>query len=480
MLASTARRVVSRCPVRVAASDRTFFTGVFSDHAGQIDLTQELAGVPTTQPCARQTGPVQVSKLDNGLTVASQETEYPLASIGVYVDAGSRTEDAATEGISYTLSRVAFKSTQARSHLGLVRDSENAGLSLSSVSSREDLVYAGEGIRTGTEELVELLGESVTAPLLPEWEMEAWQDKVGEYDAPIIESDINIALSEATHAAAFLDDTPLGHSSFVSGTPAFSSDDLRAFITSKFSANRMVVAATGVDHNELVNLVNQQFGGVPAGDASTVSGSAYVGGEVRSKASTGVAAYSVSFSAPSLASSAADKATIAVLEALLGATVPGHAGVGSRQSRLALAEASDASIGVASAFTRQYRDAGLFGVYAAADAEHAGNSFAKVAAALKGLTTVSGDELTRAKNQAIMGYLTAVESSSAARDNIGRQLLLTGAHIDAKGVVAAINAVTADNVKSVAGSLLSSTPTVAAVGDIGQVPRYAEAAALFQ
>lgn len=197
-----------------------------------------------------------------------------------------------------------------------------------------------------------------------------------------------------------------------------------------------------------------------------------------------------------------------MLEAVLGSTVTCNDGLGARQSRIAKVrggafswaplheecltnvfcsldtptpqlEADDASIGVASAFTRFYRDAGLIGVYACADEDAAGNSFNKLAAALKSAGDVSGDELTRAKNQAKMAYLESVSTAVGTRTDIGTQLLLTGARAEAKAVAAAIDAVTSADVERTAAAALASDVSVAAVGGVANVPRYGTAAALF-
>ena len=265
--------------------------------------------VPAVQPTARATGDLKVSTLANGLRVASQETASPVASVGVYVDAGSRTEQRSEAGPSYLLQRLAFKSTQTRSSLRLTRDIEDAGLHVSALSSRDSLVYSGEGARSHVGDLVSILGESVMEPLLADWEVAMWQGITGAYDTPVIEGDANIALSEATHAAAYQDDTPLGHSSYVSSATLgnVSSNDLRAFITRNFAANKMVVSAAGVSHDELVSSVEQVFGSAPATAEGSAGSASYLGGYVRSAAPGPVAYYSISFEGASLADGAAGK-----------------------------------------------------------------------------------------------------------------------------------------------------------------------------
>ena len=284
---------------------------------------------------------------------------------------------------------------------------------------------------------------------------------------------------QATHAAAFQDDTPLGHSAFASSARlgGVSSNDLRAFITRNFAADKMVVAATGVDHDEFVALAQQQFGGAPATSDGTAGAAAYVGGSVRFASPGPVAYYSIALEGPAVNGDAMDVAAALVLAEAIGATSGAHDGLGDRASALALAEAADESVGVASAFTRMYRDAGVIGVTAAATEATAGTSFATVSQVLKDAASLSGDALVRAKNQARMTYAQSVATGAGLRDDIGTQLLLNGAVSD---VAAAIDAVTPEDVERVMGAALASDVSVAALGAVTNVPRYSTVASQFK
>lgn len=51
----------------------------------------------------------QYTKLDNGLTIVTEEREIYNASVGVFVDAGSRYESAFENGIAHFFEHIAFK-----------------------------------------------------------------------------------------------------------------------------------------------------------------------------------------------------------------------------------------------------------------------------------------------------------------------------------------------------------------------------------
>lgn len=53
--------------------------------------------------------PVKITKLPNGMRVATETTPGHFSSVGLYVDAGSRYETPETSGVSHFLDRMAFK-----------------------------------------------------------------------------------------------------------------------------------------------------------------------------------------------------------------------------------------------------------------------------------------------------------------------------------------------------------------------------------
>ena len=58
---------------------------------------------------------MQVTTLPNGMRVATETTPFAeTATIGVWIDAGSRYETAANNGTAHFLEHLAFKGTKAR------------------------------------------------------------------------------------------------------------------------------------------------------------------------------------------------------------------------------------------------------------------------------------------------------------------------------------------------------------------------------
>jgi len=60
---------------------------------------QKLVNVPATQ----------VTVLESGLRVASEDSGAPTATVGIWIDAGSRYEDDRNNGVAHFLEHMAFK-----------------------------------------------------------------------------------------------------------------------------------------------------------------------------------------------------------------------------------------------------------------------------------------------------------------------------------------------------------------------------------
>lgn len=63
--------------------------------------------------------------------------------------------------------------------------------------------------------------------------------------------------------------------------PGLSADKLAQFFKDNYTANRMVVAASGVSHQELVPLVEPLVAHLPGSSSTAQPSSSYVGGDYR-------------------------------------------------------------------------------------------------------------------------------------------------------------------------------------------------------
>lgn len=91
--------------------------------------------------------PIRVSKLENGVVVASLENHSPVSRIAAVVNASSRDETHDQQGASHALRVYSSLATRNYSAFGVSRNLNQIGAELSVNSSREQMTYLLESTR---------------------------------------------------------------------------------------------------------------------------------------------------------------------------------------------------------------------------------------------------------------------------------------------------------------------------------------------
>jgi predicted Zn-dependent peptidase len=81
--------------------------------------------------------PFQITTLSNGVRVCTEKTNHQTASIGVFVNAGSRQEDLETSGIANLTQKMFLRGTTNRSKSDISQTVESMGARLSQNVGRE-------------------------------------------------------------------------------------------------------------------------------------------------------------------------------------------------------------------------------------------------------------------------------------------------------------------------------------------------------
>ncbi|XP_051570774.1 cytochrome b-c1 complex subunit 2, mitochondrial-like [Myxocyprinus asiaticus] len=142
----------------------------------------------------------------------------------------------------------------------------------------------------------------------------------------------------------------------------------------------------------------------------------------------------------------AETSAFSVLQRVLGAGL--HAKRGSNitsQLSQGIAKAT-AQLFNATAFRATYSDSGLFGVYVISQADAAGEVISAAVAKVTAEGKLTADELSRAKNQLLADYLMSLESSECFLEELGVQVLSSGADSSPESVTQSIDAVTSSDV----------------------------------
>lgn len=106
-------------------------------------------------------GPITESTtLSNGLTVATESSPHAqTATVGVWIDAGSRAETDKTNGTAHFLEHMAFKGTNRRTQHALELEVENLGAHLNAYTSREQTVYYAKSFRKDVGTAVDIISD---------------------------------------------------------------------------------------------------------------------------------------------------------------------------------------------------------------------------------------------------------------------------------------------------------------------------------
>ncbi|KKY21133.1 putative mitochondrial processing peptidase alpha [Phaeomoniella chlamydospora] len=202
----------------------------------------------------------QITELPNGVRVATESLPGPFSGVGVYVDAGSRYEDASLRGVSHIIDRLAFKSTKSKTADDMIEQLERLGGNVQCASSREALMYQSATFNSAVPTTIGLLAETIRDPLITDEEVDD-QLKTAEYEIGEIWAKPDLILPELVHMAAYKDNT-LGNPLLC---PKERLLDINKQLVQKYrdvfyQPERIVVAFAGVPHEEAVKLTKQYFG----------------------------------------------------------------------------------------------------------------------------------------------------------------------------------------------------------------------------
>ena len=447
-------------------------------------MNQELAGQSYAGPVtvAADNKP-QLTTLANGLRVVSYNSNQASAHVGVHLDAGSRYEDASNHGISTLLELSAFKSTTNRSAFRLARESQQLGITLGASSGRETFTYAADTLRESVPHVLGTISDLMLNSTYKNPELAETKDLYLELFAEPKAEHPDIV--DAIHAAAYKNNT-YGFSPHATKAQLdnITTESLINHTAKFHTSDRMVVSAVGVEHAELVDLANEYLGNVPASSSpvETVAPT-YTGGiQLAPGGADGLTHFSFGFQAPSW--NDADVIPLLVLQTLMGgggafsAGGPGK-GMMTRVYRNVLN--GHPWVINAKADANVYNDTGLFtlsGSVVPSDAANLADVLVKEAKNMTG--AVTDVELARAKNQLKSSILLSLENRQVQQQDMASQVLSYGSIQDVNAWITKINAVKGSDIQTLAAKILSTPASVAASGDVSNVPTYEQIASQFR
>lgn len=410
-----------------------------------------------------------VTRLDNGFTVASETIPgVATATLGVWVGAGSRHERADEHGLSHLIEHMAFKGTATRSARAIAEEIENVGGEINAATSTESTSYTARVLGEDSRVALDVLGDILTNSVFDAGELAREKGVIlQEYAA--IEDTPDDVVYDAFIETAF-PGQPIGRP--ILGRPetinSFDRTGIEAYIAREYVPGRMVLAAAGaVEHAEIVEAAQRHFGGLKPVEAPPVVEGVYAGGERRM--SKRLEQANLVLGLPGLSFRDDGYYALHLFSQILGGGLTSRLWHEVRETRGLAYEIQ--------AFHWPFADCGLFGIGAGTSGadlpELLDVTLATTRAAAEELDEA---ELARAKAQLKVSLLSALETPGGRIERNARQLLAWGRVIPPQELIAKVDAVTVEDTRAAARTLLAGAPTLAAIGPLKGLPPLARVA----
>jgi len=418
----------------------------------------------------------QVSTLDNGLRVASEKGQGETATVGVWIDAGSRFETEETNGVAHFLEHMSFKGTSKRSRVQLEKEVENLGGHLNAYTSRESTVFYAKVNKKDVPQAMDILADMLTNSTYNDDHVNAERGVILR-EMQEVNSQLEEVIFERLHETAYrgsmLGKTILGPEENIRNITA---DQIRDYVAAHYTAPRMVVAGAGaVDHDALVELSDKLLGSVPStGSRPTeLEPAFFTGSDIRVRYDDMPVAH-VAYAFPTAGWTDPDTYPLLVIASLLGNFERNSTGSAHSSSELIANIAKNDLAHSLSTFNTQYSDTGLFGLYATCDPFACNQLMFEITKAITSCCyNIDAELLEGAKNILKMNLLSQHDGSTQICEEIGRQMLTYGRRMHPTEVLARIDAVDENAIKLCANRFFYDTDfALAAIGPIYELPDY--------
>jgi len=451
--------------------------GLSAFRALQKGVVQRSAATSTLKEHLLNTPPTEVSVMENNMKVATENSGAPTATVGLWIDTGSRYETAKNNGVAHFLEHMAFKGTTKRSQTDLELEVENMGAHLNAYTSREQTVFYAKCLSSDVDHAVEILADILQNSKLGEQEIERERGVILR-EMQEVEMNLQEVVFDHLHAVAY-QQTPLGRTILgpSKNIQTLSRDDLLHYINTHYKGHRMVLAgAGGVDHAHLCKLAKDHFGQINNHYPHEIPldlPCRYTGSDVRVRDDSMPFAH-VAIAVEGCGWTNPDNIPLMVANTLIGSWDRSMGGGNHNASRLAKYCNSEKFCLSFQSFNTCYKDTGLWGIYFVSDRMSQEDMVFNIQTEWMRLcNSVTEFEVTRAKNLLKTNMLLQLDGTTAICEDIGRQMLCYGRRVPQHELEARIDAVDANEVKRVCYEYIyDRCPVIAAVGPVENLPDY--------
>ena len=384
--------------------------------------------------------------LPHGLTVITEQMEHiRSASIGIWLETGSRDETPQSNGISHFIEHMVFKGTKHRTAEEIARQVDSIGGNMDAFTSKECICFNVKVLDEHVPLALEILSDLVLYPNFTDEDIARERGVILE-EIKMDEDNPDYLVHEI-FTQNFWKDHPLGKP--ILGTKEtvkkFERQAVLDTYTHRFAPGNIIVAAAGhLDHDQFVDLVVKHFEHLKPAQNGFQSPAPKIVPRIVLRNKKALEQVQLCIGVPAYPIAHEKRYAGYILNTLLGGGMSSRLFQNIRERQgLAYSIYSDLN---------PYRDTGCMAVYAGTSLASAAKVVQSVVGEFRDLKIrpVPEEELRRSKDQLKGSLMLSLESSTARMSNLARQEMYFDRFQDLDELVQKIEAVTADDLQSMA------------------------------
>ena len=392
------------------------------------------------------TEPARLTTLDSGARVVTEAMPSVRSiALGFWVRAGSRDEDEPRAGISHVLEHLLFTGTDRFSSREIDEAFDAMGAEVNAGTGKETTSVYSRFLDNHLERAFDVLQDMVLRPVYADIDSERQVviEEIAMYeDEP--QDKVHDVLAGAIFGDHPLGRPIIGRADVVSSVPV---PDIASWHDGRYVPGNMVLAAAGnLEHERIVELAEQAFGGVAAGAPADLD-SPERNGQVLRFHQKETEQYHLCLGGPGIPRGDERRFALRVLDTILG---------GSTSSRLfqEVREKRGLAYSVYS-YASHYADTGQVALYLGTRPDNVAAALDVIGSELRRLHDdgVTEEELELARDNVKGRTVLSMESTLTRMNRLGSSVLMDVPVLTVDEVLAAFDAVTLEDVNTLAQEL---------------------------
>jgi predicted Zn-dependent peptidase len=406
---------------------------------------------------------IRRQKLPNGLTIITEQMQHiRSASIGVWLQTGSRDEAAEWNGISHFIEHMVFKGTKHRTAEEIARQVDSFGGNMDAFTAKECICFNVKVLDEHIPTALDILSDLVLNPVFDTADIARERGVILE-EIKMDEDNPDYLVHEI-FTQNFWKDHPLGKP--ILGTKEtvkrFERDPVLDAYAHRFAPGNIIVSAAGnLDHDKFVELVTRHFEHMKPMSNGFHSSKPKIVSRIILRNKKALEQVQLCLGVPAYPIAHEKRHAGYILNTVLGGGMSSRLFQNIRERQgLAYSIYSDLN---------PYRDTGCLAVYAGTSLASAAKVVQSVVSEFRKLKTspVPEEELRRAKAQLKGSLMLSLESSTSRMSNLARQEMYFDRFYDLDELIQKIEAVTVEDLTMLANEFFQTEAVaVTALGNL--------------